>query len=494
MANNHVFNDLMGDYGRRVMTLLGAEWYDGDGPNPITEAIRQGRGDELVNGTPGGSEIQLSIAASCAQMMKLNREQGPEGDGKPKALRRHWYSWYKAEFAQPLALALGQFEITGAGVKQMDDRKWSSLLSKTYGRLVDTGQVTYTDLWVEDASRMMRGFWEQLFSDANIAVAVEKDSLFGDFVAAAQALGAKALISGKGKQSKAATEKMLRDHFEWEEGWSRFSAEKPLRVITITDYDYHGEAVIEPTFGTQARRYTRHVDEARIGIQPTQVPADEWGTRSYRVKVGNRGERDWAAAKALFSVGCTQCGHNWMITGLLDPITCPECFADRTLVNVHTDRPTGFEVEALTTRTFYPHFVDALLTLMPFGEIVEKLRDECRPDPYNASDRVTDELLEKNDAYQETLAEMQTLQESIDGFRGRVNRHIYKEAEGRRQDYYDMGDDPSPDDFRGFVREATDGTNPWRPFSRDDRTQALIEDLREDPTVREVLDWTFEAN
>lgn len=341
---------------------------------------------------------------------------------------------------------------------------------------------------------MMRGFWDQLFNGANIAVAVEKDSLFGDFVTAAQALGAKALISGKGKQSKAATEKLLRDHFGWEDGWSSFTAERPLRVIHVSDYDYDGHQVIGPTFGEQARRYTPHVDEARIGIQPDQVPVDQWGNKSYKVKVSHRGSQNWAAQRALFSAGCQSCGHNWLMIGFDQRESCPNCQADPTDVVIDAGQPAGFEVEALTTRTFYPHFVDALLTLVPFGEIVERLRDECRPDPYNASDRVTDELLKGNTAYQETLAEMQALQESIDGFRGRVNRHIYKEAEGRREDYYDMGDDPSPDDFRGFVREATDGTNPWRPFSQHDRTQALIEDLREDQTVREVLDWTFEAD
>jgi len=485
----------MGRYGERVLKLLDAEYYDGHGPNPITQAIQEGRGDELVNGITGGSEIRLSIVASCAQIIKMNQEHGPEGDSKCKALRRHWYSWYKAEFAQPLALALGQYTVSTAGVKQTDDRKWSSLLSKTYGRLVDTGEVTYQDLWVEDASRMMQGFWKQLFQGANVAVAVEKDSLFGDFVAASQALGAKALISGKGKQSKAATEKMLRDHFGWEDGWSHFSAENPLRVIHVSDYDYDGEDVIGPTFAEQARRYTRHVHEARIGIQPDQVPVDEWGTRSYKVKVSHRGSQDWARSKALFSAGCRSCGYNWLMVGHEQSLSgCPNCSADWDMIAIDREQPAGFEVEALTTRSFYPYFVDALISLVPFREIVSNLRDECQPDPYSAADVVTDVLLKDNEAYQETLEEMQALQDQIESFRGRVNRHIYNEAEGRREDYYDMGDDPTPDQFKAYVREATDGVQPWRPFSQHDRTQALIEDLADDPTVLEVLDWTFEAD
>lgn len=489
MTQNYVFSELMGGYGQRLLRLLGAEYYDGDGPNPITQAIGQGRGNELVN--DGGSEIQLSIAATCCQMMKLNSERGPEGDGKPKALRRHWYSWYKSEFAQPLALALGQYITTAAGVKQINDRKWSSLLSKTYGRLVDTGEVTYQDLWVEDASRMMRGFWDELFPGVNIAVAVEKDSLYGDFVAAAQALGAKALISGKGKQSKAATEKLLRDHFGWNDRFDRFTDDQPLRVIHVSDYDYDGEQVIGPTFAEQARRYTPHVDEARIGIQPDQVPTDQWGTRSYKVKVSHRGSQDWANSKALFSAGCQACGHNWLIIGT-DVESCPRCYANEIIID--TDQPGGFEVEALTTRTFYPYFVDALLSLIPFTEIVHQLRTEAKPDPYQAADRVTDTLLEQNDAYQKTRAEMQALEDKLQAFRVQVNDHIMAEARPRQEDYYDQGDDPDPDDFKGYVQEANGYTEPWRPFSKDERTKKLIEDLQEDATVLEVLDWTFEAD
>jgi hypothetical protein len=62
----------------------------------------------------------------------------------------------------------------------------------------------------------------------------------------------------------------------------------------------------------------------------------------------------------------------------------------------------------------------------------------------------------------------------------------------RRDAYYDEGDDPTADDFRDYVQQATDYSEPWRPFSRNTRTELLKDDLLQDETVREVLEWKFE--
>jgi len=39
-----------------------------------------------------------------------------EGHGKPKALRRHWYCRYTSGFAQPLAMALSDYQVNASRV------------------------------------------------------------------------------------------------------------------------------------------------------------------------------------------------------------------------------------------------------------------------------------------------------------------------------------------------------------------------------------------
>ncbi len=149
--------------------------------NPITRALKDAGFVEQHKDMKGFSRVALSRIATLCQMVVFDAEGGPEGDGQPKALRRHWYAWYKTHFAQPLAMQLGDYHTNGQGVPEINDINWTQRLSTTYAEFVDTGRVTYKDLWVEDASRMMEQAWAVLFRGFHVIVAVEKDSLFGDF-------------------------------------------------------------------------------------------------------------------------------------------------------------------------------------------------------------------------------------------------------------------------------------------------------------------------
>jgi hypothetical protein len=498
---------LLDDFGRSLLHYLGIDpHYIPTDRNPITEALKSNPHlIEEIQDLAGFSRVAMCRVATICQMILFDAQRGPEGDGKAKALRRHWYAWFKTEFTQPLALQIGDFEINAQGIKEINDLAWTGRLSTTYAEFVDSGEVTYKDLWVEDASRMMRKQWEELFYRSNIVIAVEKDSLFGDFTAAANALGAKAVYSGKGKSSKAAIEKLLRDYFNWrDQDDGTFDARHPLIILHVSDYDFDGEAVIGPTFAEQARRYTQHILEARIGVQPEHVSAaghaleDKW----YQVKVSNKGYQSWAEHKALFLAQCIACPHQWPVLGTLDrsngiylPHTCPHCGGAAVEINLKSDTCHGFEVESLTTRNYYALMVDALLQVLPFEIIIDHLREECTANAWDAASRIIDRICQGNQSYQALLKEFDRLEEIKERFQREAKDALAEIGEDHIHDWRDEDEDPTPEDFRQYVQNATDYTSPWRPFSQNDRTNSLVEFLQQeaasliDELTREQINW-----
>jgi hypothetical protein len=478
------WSNLLDSFGRDLLRKLGEDPdYLPTHYNPITNALKEPDFVGQLKEMEGFTRVALSRVATICQMVIYDERGGPEGDGKPKALRRHWYSWYKGDFAQPLAFALGDTEINGQGIEEMKDIAWTQRLSNTYADFVDGGQVTYKDLWVEDASRMMDQNWERLFKTCHIILAVEKDSLFSDFAGASKALGAVSLYSGKGKSSKAATEKLLRDHFGWRPGYDPFR-DDPLIVLHITDYDYDGEAVIGPTFAEQARRYTTNILEARVGIKPVQVPRDEWAEKWYQVKVSNQGYQSWAENKALFMARC-ECGHTWPVVGILPEAywlhehhVCPRCGENAHTIKLRESTPHGFEVEAMTSRDYRRLIVRALLEVLPFDYIVKKLREECTASAIEAARIVAQDIYDGNDRYQELLAEFERLEEIKAGFESDVEEALAALGEPHVGDWESDDNDPEPEDFERHVEGASDWGSPWRPFDRHQRTESLAAYLR----------------
>jgi len=492
-------------FGRELLVEMGVSNYDlPTSANPIVEALAKGDFVERYDWIKGFNRAAVSRVATICQMVVFDAIGGPEGDRKPKALRRHWYSYFKTRFAQPFSEQLGediQSERWGLN--------WAARLSTTYAKMVDTQDVTYKDLWVEDASRMMTRFHGSLFSGCNIIIAVEKDSLFGDFTSAAEALGAKTVYSGKGKSSKAAIEKLLREHFSWGRGWNgeadTFSAEQPLIILHISDHDFDGEAVIGPTFAEQARRYTEHVLEARVGIMPEQVNRADWEQKWYQIKLSNSGYVTWAKEQALFLSQCIKCERQWPVVGAKQFETCPACGEFGVETEVTADKTSapafGFEVEALRTRDYYSMMVDALLQVLPFDYIIGKLRDECQADAWTAAERIKETIIERNASYQALLEEFIRLEEIKAEFEERVKNSLVELGEPHTEDwrddpYSEDKDDPSRDDFKNHVEAANGGwAEAWRPFKSHHRTDKLVEHLEMAESwtiqdfVEEVIDW-----
>ena len=493
----------LGDFGWQLLHALGENpYYLPTDYNPVVLALAQGDFVKKFGDMPGFSRMGVSKVATVCQMVMFDHTGGPEGDGKPKALRRHWYAWYKTTFAQPFAQQLGDTKRNAQGSLEMDDLAWSARLSETYASFVNTGEITYKQLWIEDASRMMEHLYAQLFAGCHIIIAVEKDSLFADFVAPAKALGARSVYSGKGKSSKAAIEKCLRDHFGWSETWaSPFTYDTPLIILHISDYDYDGEAVIGPTFAEQARRYTDYILEARVGIQPEHAVnaglalEDKW----YQVKVANKAYVQWAIDKALFMAHCPTCYYKWPVVGCREDISidglryatheCPHCGGTAALFSLKQDVPHGLEVEAMKTRDYYGLLVDALLQVLPFDYIVERLRLECVADAYQAADTIATGIFADNETYQALLAEFDRLEQIKSEFEQSVRDELYGYGEPHVRDWENDDDDPEPAAFRAHVKSADGWAGPWRPFNTNDRTRSLVEWLA-DTMYYEIADLT----
>jgi hypothetical protein len=469
--------NLLDGAGEAILQSLGIDptyldFHRLGGSNPIVEALKDPNWVSRMEQQFGRmfNRTSLTKLATICQMVVFDSQGGPEGDGKPKALRRHWYQWFKVDFALPFSIQLGE---------DPDDPRWglnwAGRMSTIYGGLVDDGEVTYLDLWIEDASRMMKHLEQRLFHKANIVVAVEKDSLFADFEEAASRLGAACLISGKGKNSKAATEKMLRETFGWTsrgiynyntgEYDPVFTDENPLYVIHISDHDYDGESVIGPTFGEQARRYTEHVYEARVGISPYQMGRKGYRLQEkmYQIKLSNKGYVDWAKRQALFVRTCTECGQQTIEQSSRD-VASACCAAPYVTVTLNGKGTVG-------ERAY-------LLKILDFDFIVERLRIETEADAWDATYRIQQAILAENESYQKLLEEFERLERIKRDFESEIETEILEPADEHKGDFWEEGDDPEEGEFIGHVDSNAWG--PWRPFNTGDRTNLLIEFLEED--------------
>lgn len=501
---------LIDDYGRNLLYALGLD------KNILLNEINvQGINNPLVyrlqqdpvafvracreagNGTENMDGVARAVV--LAQMVYYDKNSGPEGDGKEKALRRHWYAYFK-QFSQMFAFALGKVHKNDQGLDEMVDVQWSGRLSKVYAGFVDSGKVTYKNLWVEDASRMMNvfGTYDTLFPGFQLIVAVEKDSLFSDFVNAAKALGALGIISGKGKNSKAAAELMLRKL-----GWT--NENNPLGnyetlVIHLSDHDFDGEGVIGPTFGEQMRRYLDDIKEARIGVKPTQVEnitGDAWNA-SYQVKVSNAGYRGWANDKALFWATCDQCGHEQYVIGCdengASQEECKNCGSfELNVIDASYDEPHGFEVESLKSSDYYRAMVDAILETKDFRVILNELRNNCNPQSWQIIDQIKNEKLRDIPRYQKLSEAIQILQQAQreleSNFESTLESYVNDTIQEYRRDTWLLEDNPEVEDLKDYVvKSAREGyASVWRPFHVEVRNQFIIDKLEEKEEVSDAL-------
>lgn len=478
--------------------------------NPVVRILIENPQEFLRQGNARfGRSFNMTSVSRCAtlfQMMLYDATNGPDGDGKPKSLRRHWYHWFKTDFAQRFQNALSDYEwdVNGVVAKPMKNRDWEQRQSAVYAELVDVYDLTYLDLWIKDASRMMTAIYDKLFPELNIVLAVEKNSLFEDFISPARAAGIPLVLSGAGKNGKAATELYLRQHFNWPGTYDEngdfnetFTKENPLIFVVVSDHDYDGEEVINDTFENQARRYTPHVITVRIGIKPEQVTitGGNLADAVYEVKLNNTAYEKWALEKGIFITDCDYCGHQNITHG--DPARhlCESCSYALNPADLQQDTAYGLEVEAIRTRDYFPLVAQAILQALPFELIVAKLRENTRPDTYTAANTLTNAVIEDTEQLKTLNAELEKLKLLEEGYRQTARHIIETYAQKHIDDFYDEGDDPTPEQFINHVASAGSYPSPWRPFSASRRTTLLIELLQNKyPEIETMLRAPIRTN
>ena len=426
------FEDYLTDFDWRILRRVGVENRLPVDHNPITRALAANEHFAAELGISKKQLTALSRLAVLCQMAVFDAAGGPEQDGERKALRRHWYNYFKTQFAQPFSRQMGE---------DLQDKKWgdnwAKRISDVYADLVVSTDLTYHDLWVFDGSRMMDVGNVRIAAGYNLIVCVEKDTLFPDFQAAARRLGARALYSGKGVSSLAAVEKVLREAFGWGAWNCQLDRSEPLYVIHISDYDYDGEAVIGPTFGTQCRVFVDNVIEARVGITPEQVTADGQSLEAkwYEVSTPHATAKTWATEKGL-------------------------------------EGKYGFEVEAVRVRFFHRVLVDTFLSLVNFGDLVDAMRAECTPDVWDAA-------REARDAYLEDDATYQRIKQAVSDYEAAVHDVLYQAGHRLAGEVSPPDDDVTEDDYREHVGNSQAG-GVWRPFSEAEQTEELARLLLDD--------------
>lgn len=476
---------------KTFLRRLGHHYLPAD-QNAVISALEQGI--NIVELHPKATMIGLSKLAILNQMVVWDRSNGPEGDGLRKALRRHWYRYFKTKVAQPMSPLFDQ--------DPQDPRwglNWSGRLSEAYADLVDTGHITYHDLWVEDASRMYQVLEETLGDMITLIICVEKDSLFADFLPLAKAIGARVVISGKGKNSKAATEKMIMEALEetrkspWKGDYlDQFDYDNPIVVLTIADYDKDGEGVIAPTFEQQMLRYIdpQLVTWAHIGITPRIV--EDAGYRLddviYQIKLSDNSYREWAADKAMFYVPCPHCGHMFLSQAAwqngYEPIgqECPNCHAEHEFeIDVSQigkkTQAFGLEVEAVQTSEFFAAIAHTVAQIVGWDKIIRRLREKATPDLWSATWTLRRNALEQNPVYTDIRQQQEVLRQEMNRMEEEADRIIWDRALDYRQAYVDEGDDPDLEDFIYYAANAANANAPWQPFNVYRRTQLMVQDF-----------------
>lgn len=143
--------------------------------------------------------------------------------------------------------------------------KANALLSQGLADLVRTGEYLYEDFAVEDFA-YAKDFAEFIQS-LNVILFVEKASEFPKFQRSCEILGIKVLLQGSGRPNFSSTEYIYTHFFN-----GKVDVDHPIRILTLTDFDYDGINPIAGGFVKQMKHYTPHVKVGRVGLESSQIP------------------------------------------------------------------------------------------------------------------------------------------------------------------------------------------------------------------------------
>ena len=165
----------------------------------------------------------------------------------------------------------------------VDLEKANALLSSGLAKLVRTGDFMYEDFAVEDFS-FAKDF-NEFIESLNVILFVEKSSEFPKFIKSAEILGIKVLLQGSGRPNFSSTEYIYTHFFN-----GKVDENHPIRILTLTDFDYDGVNPIAGGFVKQMKHYTPHVKVGRVGLESSQIAKNRLSANDalYEVKQDNK--------------------------------------------------------------------------------------------------------------------------------------------------------------------------------------------------------------
>ena len=240
----------------------------------------------------------------------------------------------------------------------LDLDKANALLSQGLAELVRTGDFMYEDFAVEDFA-YAQDFTEFIRS-LNVIMFVEKSSEFPKFKKSCEILGIKVLLQGSGRPNFSSTEYIYTHFFN-----GKVDKDHPIRILTLTDFDYDGIKPIAGGFVKQMQHYTPYVKVGRVGLESSQIAKDRLSVNDalYEVKQDNKNKPK----------------EKWMKENL---------FID------DNDRFLGAEVECNSFKFYYPLIWDALKeTGVTYQDFIEQRYSDIQPDARSAAKDIAIEIL-----------------------------------------------------------------------------------------------------
>lgn len=511
--------------------------------NPITRIVK----DEYlwVEYTQRCSRISgssvLFSQVICQQLLWHHGSEGkgPEGDGLSKSLRKHWYLGHK-DTIQHISERLGVWRKADGS---MNDASANGCMNGVYQKMVvNTRLVTYLDLFVEDDDRKFNVVpsYQRLPAPLdNILICVEKNAARKDCVLIGTALGVRVILSGKGKMGRAGTERVLRKafstHFETDTPGNLVTEESPLYLLTISDWDYDGEAVIAPAFRNQLERYIdpNLIQDVRVGVKPSQIGQMGYDTESKAYMVKNHVNR-------AYSSWCRNLGvyvYEEQVFTDLDsmwdnvPDWQQDTWLDAMIASLDSSKnqgkknrreiekihgyipsdynvlaeyhaplvalyeqiaPLGFELDALKRVEYADLIIEGLLQMVDWETFTEALSKKDWADPEVVTEAITQSILNDNEDYCSLSEHVggieQQVNELLDGLRRTAlgfEEHVREKVAPLVMEWKDdkriSEDDDAPDqeEMSEHLKQLQVWDH-WRPYSKEERNAKLQEIVEEE--------------
>ena len=258
----------------------------------------------------------------------------------------------------------------------VDLNKANAILSQSLAGLVRTGEYLYEDFCIEDFAYNKN--FNEFIKDLNVVLFVEKSSEMPKFTKSCEILGIKVIIAGSGRPNFSSTEYIFTNFFK-----NSVSENNPIRILTLSDYDYDGVVPIANAFIKQMQHYSKYVKSARVGLNAEQIPKNRQSADDalYMVKQDNKN-----APK-----------EKWMEENL---------FKDK------KNRYLGSEVESMEFKFYYKFLWDALKeTGVTYQDYVNKQYEAIQPDAKAVAKEIATEMLRDEGAFNEIENQILNLQE-----------------------------------------------------------------------------------